>query len=108
MKPLHILIDDIRNLEGMDFIVRTPDAAYDFADKFDSTGHFLYMDNDLGDEDNYLNEGQYILRYILDLGQLPKKVMLVTSNSVAASNMRTMLLAHGYKENPNRVEYDFV
>jgi hypothetical protein len=105
MKVLHILIDDIRNLQGMDIIIRDPQAAYTFLDAFDTSGHFLYMDNDLGDHD-LLNEGQSILRYAITLGQLPKKVILVTSNSVAANNMRNLLVAHGYTENPNRVEYD--
>jgi len=106
MKTLHILIDDVRNLQGMDIIIRDPQAAYTFLDVFDTSGHFLYMDNDLGDHD-LLNEGQSILRYAISLGQLPKKVVLVTSNSVAANNMRSLLVAHGYTENPNRVEYDF-
>lgn len=105
MKVLHILIDDIRNLQGMDIIIRDPLAAYAFLDMFDTSGHILYMDNDLGDND-LINEGQSILRYAISLGHLPRKVVLVTSNSVAASNMRNLLEDHGYVAQPNRVEYD--
>lgn len=107
MKPLHILIDDIRNLEGMDIIIRNPRAAFNYVVDNDVTGHFLYMDNDLSCNPEDI-EGHDILGRVLLLGQRPKKVVLVTSNPVAAQWMRNALLDVGYKENPNRVEYDFV
>lgn len=103
-KVLHILIDDIRNLQGMDIIIRTPLAASSFLESFDTTGHVLYMDNDLGE--NLTVEGKDILATLLMNCQLPKKVVLVTSNPVAANHMRASLLEYGYTENPNRVEYD--
>lgn len=100
----HILIDDVRNLHGMDIIIRTPEAAVEFLNKTDTTGHFVYMDNDLAVKGM---EGYQILRLLLEFGQRPKKVVLVTSNPVAKQTMRDDLLDLGYKENPNRVEYDW-
>ncbi|UPW39033.1 hypothetical protein ESCO40_00079 [Escherichia phage vB_EcoS_ESCO40] len=100
----HILIDDVRNLPGMDIIIRTPEAAVEFLNKTDTTGHFVYMDNDLAVDGM---EGYQILRLLLEFGQRPKKVVLVTSNPVAKQHMRNDLLDLGYKENPNRVEYDW-
>lgn len=100
----HILIDDVRNLHGMDIIIRTPEAAVEFLNKTDTTGHFVYMDNDLAVDGM---EGYQILRLLLEFGQRPKKVVLVTSNPVAKQIMRNDLLDLGYKENPNRVEYDW-
>lgn len=102
---MHILIDYVRNLSGMDVILRTPEAALKFLDGFDTSGHFVYMDNDLAIKGT---EGYQILRKLLDFGQRPKKVVLVTSNPVGAENMRNDLLDAGYKENPNRIEYDWV
>lgn len=107
MKPLHILIDDVRNLNGMDIIIRTPVVALDYVRNNETTGHVLYMDNDLSSNPKDL-EGQHILRQLLDWGQRPKKVVLVTANPVAAQNMREDLKDLGYKENPNRIEYDLV
>ncbi|AAX12016.1 ORF079 [Escherichia phage T5] len=52
-------------------------------------------------------EGYQILRLLLEFGQRPKKVVLVTSNPVAKQTMRNDLLDLGYKENPNRIEYDW-
>lgn len=100
----HILIDDVRNLHGMDIIIRTQEAAVEFLNKTDTTGHFVYMDNDLAVDGM---EGYQILRLLLEFGQRPKKVVLVTSNPVAKQHMRNDLLDLGYKENPNRVEYDW-
>lgn len=100
----HILIDDVRNLNGMDIIIRTPEAAVEFLNKTDTTGHFVYMDNDLAVDGM---EGYQILRLLLEFGQRPKKVVLVTSNPVAKQTMRNDLLDLGYKENPNRIQYDW-
>lgn len=100
----HILIDDVRNLNGMDIIIRTPEAAVEFLNKTDTTGHFVYMDNDLAVDGM---EGYQILRLLLEFGQRPKKVVLVTSNPAAKQTMRNDLLDLGYKENPNRIEYDW-
>ncbi|WGG14251.1 hypothetical protein [Salmonella phage phC17] len=100
----HILIDDVRNLHGMDIIIRTPEAAIEFLKGTDTTGHFVYCDNDLAADGM---EGYQILRLLLEFGQRPKKVVLVTSNPVAKQHMRNDLLDLGYKENPNRVEYDW-
>lgn len=100
----HILIDDVRNLHGMDIIIRTPEAAVEFLNKTDTTGHFVYFDNDLAPNGK---EGYQILRLLLEFGQRPKKVVLVTSNPVAKQIMRNDLLDLGYKENPNRIEYDW-
>ena len=100
----HILIDDVRNLHGMDIIIRTPEAAVEFLNTFDTSNNIVYFDNDLSLEGL---EGYQILRRLLELGQRPKKVVLVTSNPVAKQHMRNDLLDLGYKENPNRVEYDW-
>lgn len=100
----HILIDDVRNLNGMDIIIRTPEAAVEFLNNTDTTGHFVYTDNDLAVDGM---EGYQILRLLLEFGQRPKKVVLVTSNPVAKQTMRNDLLDLGYKENPNRIEYDW-
>lgn len=88
----HILFDDIRNLQGMDIIVRTSKAMFDFLDGFDTTGHFLYMDNDLGG----MTEGKDVLATLLEYGQRPDHVYLVTSNTVAREYMKNDLLATGY------------
>ncbi len=93
----------MRNLHGMDIIIRTPEAAVEFLNKTDTTGHFVYMDNDLAVDGIRLPN----FRLLLEFGQRPKKVVLVTSNPVAKQNMRNDLFDLGYKENPNRVEYDW-
>lgn len=98
----HILFDDIRNLNGMDIIIRTPPAMLEFIDSFDTTGHFIYMDNDLGD---FELEGRHILFNILDDGQRPAHVYLVTSNVVARINMTRQLLSYGYHQCVDGLEF---
>lgn len=95
---MEILIDDIRNFEGLDIIVRTPVAAFAFLEVFDFSGHILYMDNDLGVE-GLENEGRTILKRILEKQQLPSKVMLVTSNIIAKADMVHTLQDAGYSLN---------
>lgn len=91
----HILFDDVRNLNGMDFIIRTWSAMEKFIDTFDTSGHVIYMDNDVSEVVE--EEGQYILESLLFLGQRPKMVVLVTSNIVARSRMAANLQDYGYK-----------
>ena len=101
---LHILFDDVRDLNGMDIIIRNPDVAYEMLYQLQLQGNYLYLDNDMGSK----VEGHHLLRRILEDKDLyPKKVVLVTSNSVAAENMRQQLKTAGYQENPNRIEYDW-
>lgn len=88
---LHLLIDDIRNLPGMDIIIRNPKYAAAALQNFSVT--HLYLDNDLGEG---LQEGWQILHQALEHGNAPKNIRLVTSNPVARKKMQLMLEAHGY------------
>lgn len=90
---MHILIDDIRNLDGMDIIIRNAHTATTFIDTFDTTGHVLYMDNDLG---HHSIEGRHLLTTLLELGQQPSLVVLVSSNPVGVADMQHTLKHYGY------------
>ena len=102
---MNILIDDIRNLPDMDIILRTPKAAQLFINGFDATNHVLFMDNDLGDPDDL--EGHHILSMMLEFGQRPKTVVLVTSNIIAKDKMMYNLCDNGYESQPPYVEFTY-
>lgn len=102
-KQTNILIDDVRDLPEMSIICRTVIGALELSDMFSFTGSYLFMDSDLGDPEV---QGKDLLDHILFLGQRPLKVVLVTSNPVDAEYMRGTLTSYGYRENPNRLEYD--
>lgn len=89
----HILFDDQRNLAGMDFIIRTAKAMEHFIEKFDTTGHFVYFDSDIGDTEI---QGYDVLCYLLSLGQLPAHVAIVTANPIDAEKMRVVLDQYNY------------
>ena len=99
-----ILIDDIRNVEGVDIIFRTAESARNFLieNDFKDEISVLYMDHDLGDlKDN----GYKILSSILEKNIRPKKVTLVTSNPVGRDNMCSILSFYNYKSKNNLVWY---
>lgn len=100
----HILFDDIRNLNGMDFIVRTSGAMLEFIRSFDTTGHFLYMDNDIGDKNI---EGHHVLRRLLTDGHRPAHVYLVTSNVVAREIMAIALEHAGYVKGIDGLQFSW-
>ncbi|AFQ22244.1 hypothetical protein My1_085 [Pectobacterium phage My1] len=90
---LHILFDDVRNLEGMDIIARTTEAMHSLIELHLIKGCYLYMDNDLGASE----EGYDILTTILTkTDNRPAYVHLVTSNPVARIRMQQLLEAEGY------------
>lgn len=99
----HILFDDQRNLAGMDFIIRTAKAMEQFVDSFDTTGHFVYFDSDIGDMEL---QGYDILCYLVSLGQRPAHVAIVTSNPVDADRMRVLLAEENYTTT-DRIQYTY-
>lgn len=99
----HILFDDCRNLHGMDFIIRSAKAMEQFVEQFNTTGHFVYFDSDIGDMEI---QGYDVLVYLMMLGQRPAKVAIVTSNPVDAEKMRTLLSDYNYTSK-DRIEYTF-
>lgn len=99
----HILFDDQRNLSGMDFIIRTAEAMKQFVDSFNTSGHFVYFDSDIGDPKV---QGYDILCYLISLGQRPSHVAIVTSNPVDAERMRTLLVEKSYTTT-DRIQYTY-
>ena len=75
----------------MNVTARTPEDARQALLTFPVT--HLYMDHDLGVEEN----GYQILTWALERGCCPEQVRFVTSNPVGAQNMQRALEAHGYK-----------
>lgn len=99
---MHILFDDVRNLEGMDIILRTSEAMVLFIQNFNTSGHFVYFDSDIGDPSI---QGYHILRRLLEKGQRPSHVCIVTSNPVDAENMRVTLVEYGYNSKDRKVYF---
>lgn len=103
MKMLHILFDDVRDLNGMDIIVRTGPAMLYFISKIDTTGHYLYLDNDLGGH----IEGIDVLERLILLKQYPAHVYLVTSNTSARERMQTALTNYGYTPDATYLQWSY-
>lgn len=88
---IHVLVDDIRDLPGMDIICRNPTAAY-LVCKNITTEWELFLDHDLGTVVN----GNDFLKNLLMLRKYPKYVQIVSSNPVGVANIRATLEANGY------------
>lgn len=102
---MRILVDDVRNINGVDIIARTYDGAK--VAIWGTTPHsvnpidILYLDNDLGELDDdgtpsMYKDGQGILRWMFVNDLHPKQIILVTANIVARNNMISTLLDNGY------------
>lgn len=97
IKPgLHVLVDDTRSFY-VDVTLRTADDARKFFAQPQPVAH-LYMDHDLGCVDRHGNDdtGYNVLTWLLENGQRPEQVTLVTMNPVGRDRMAAALEAHGY------------
>jgi hypothetical protein len=91
---MKVLIDDIREVPGMDLVFRTWGESYYFI-QTEPIIEELVLDNDLG-EDISARDGYSLLQFMLMLGVLPKQVYLITANPVAEAKMRDLLVSTGY------------
>jgi CheY-like chemotaxis protein len=98
MTELHLLIDDLRELQT-DLVVRT--SADGKQALIDHPVTHLYMDHDLGEMDGEFRNGYEVLAWALENGRCPPNVLLVTWNSVGRKNMEQALEASGYRRNGN-------
>ena len=104
---LSVLIDDIRDLPGMDVIIRDPEIAVELFTQLYLLAYdtkqalHLYLDNDMGKP----TEGIHILQEIISNDTLPDRVTLVTSNPVARERMKSSLAHEGYRVHPNGFEF---
>lgn len=86
-----LLIDDIRDL-NCDATARTSEEGKRLLEQ--GGWEHLCLDNDLGIGQE---EGYQILRWALERKLVPRHVQLVTSNTVALSNMQFMLENEGWE-----------
>jgi hypothetical protein len=102
MPGLKIALDDARDftLEQVDVLFRTPDPLLSFLEHTTQDVDVLYMDNDLGEG---VPEGRYVLRYLLQDGVKPQRVVVMTANSVARQAMEKDLVDYGYTQFNERV-----
>lgn len=98
-QEISILIDDERNLEGADIIVRNPTLAIKVCCSLQSFTYdiFLMLDHDLGHEDPFYN-GAGLLPHFIGINTI-KKIQLVTSNPVGRANMEAILKHEGWSYN---------
>lgn len=88
MKELHVLIDDIREIDGIDIVCRTVEHALQVL-KSEPVTH-LYLDNDLGLDQPM--EGIHILMWAVEHEVVPDNVYLVTANPIAKKRMEDVLM----------------
>lgn len=95
---LHLLIDDIRDL-NTDLIARTYEVGISCLLMLQVT--HLYLDHDLGGPDG--KTGYDILKFIFDPAvkefkvDVPRFIQLVTQNPVGRINMEKLLKSEGYE-----------
>ena len=89
---MKLLIDDIRDIEGVDYIARNGKAGLTILDLIGGI-KTLYLDHDLGP--NSIS-GYSVAMKALEQDMMPPKVILVTSNPVGRDNIIAALKQFGY------------
>ena len=87
---MHVLIDDFRDLTGMDIICRTPEAGLEVVSMLRPS--HLYIDHDLGCE----LDGYQVIIGLLRNNKCPRNVQIVSDNPVGVQNISRALVACGY------------
>lgn len=82
-----LLIDDMRNIGGVDLTVRTSEEG--IRALRDNEVTHLYLDNDLGEDQPM--EGIDILNWARDNNLVPPNVFIVSANPVAKRRMEDVL-----------------
>jgi hypothetical protein len=88
---MRVLVDDIRAIDA-DIIVRNFKSSILLADKLDFADVDLLLDHDLGEE----KTGYNFINYLIEIGNLPKLVTIVSSNPVGRDNIIRALENEGY------------
>jgi hypothetical protein len=90
---VRLLIDDLRNFDGIDVVARTYESGKKILGLGDWT--HLYLDNNLGD---LWFEGVDILQWVFETAPaiVPNFVQLVTSNPIARERMDNLLRDNGF------------
>lgn len=95
MKELHLLIDDLREIDA-DVVARTGEEGLEVL-RTQPVTH-LYMDHDLG---LFCMDGYQVIAQALKEGICPPNVFMVTSNPVGRQNMVAALEENGYRRRGN-------
>lgn len=88
---MHLLIDDVRDLPGMDIICRTAVAGIKAVKQLSPT--HLYIDHDLGTDS--IN-GYQVIMQLLEAKKCPIHVQVVSSNPVGVKNISAALIDAGF------------
>lgn len=97
---MYLLIDDVRDLEGMDIICRTAEAGIMIAKQCHIT--HLYLDHDLGCE---CLTGYDVINELIDAKCYIPYVQIVSSNPVGAMYIGAALVGAGYEASLNKREF---
>lgn len=91
---MKILIDDFRDIPGMDIILRNSDAVYTMVKGIIDlrVDVELYMDHDLGENSD---DGCIVIRNLLSYNFRPEFVSIVSSNPVGRDNIAHALIDTG-------------
>lgn len=96
---MKLLVDDIRNIDGIDIICRSAEIAmiqiHNWGDVSD-----LYLDNDLGE--GKLEGYDFIKKLYRINGRLPQRIVLVSSNPIARERIRKFLIDLNYNQSFNK------
>lgn len=99
---IYILVDDVRDLSGMDIICRTGEAGYEVLGHYLPTKVHLYIDHDLG----IGMTGYQLIRKLLEMEKCPHRIQIVSSNPVGVANIGAALTNAGYSKALNGRDYD--
>lgn len=94
---MKILVDDLRDIEGMDLIARTFHSGKMACYYFNEHIKHLFIDHDLGSMEP--NETGYgLITALLESRSCPPRVTIVSANPVGRDNIGRALEHHGYKK----------
>ncbi len=85
------LVDDLRDIKA-DSVARTYADAVRIAEQLDLSKAVLYLDHDLGE----VKTGYDFISYLIAEDNLPKEVLIVSSNPVGRDNIGRALVQEGF------------
>ena len=96
-KMIKVLIDDMRELDGMNLVIRNYQSYLNTKETLLNNDFELYLDHDLGEE----KSGYDVIKDLFESGIFPESIFVITMNPVGRKNIYDVLEYYHYRKSKN-------